>query len=327
MVGFLFASARLNVVEVSTAQTNTSQMVVYEIMKDASIVVFSTFGVNLLLGLCIERKQRNNAFEDFFSNDFLESNNFNDMVPIDKQEKIYKKYQLEQIFNGKNDVCTMADFLQYKLCSNLLDYYYEKCEYHTYCEEIGGLLKKTFVKSIKVSPLDNSSTIKEFEFFSMYTKKIAGKDHLTITSVCLKNDKNSDTIELKENMDYYVKKSEKIDETLKKKNGYNSHCRCYLSENTVTTMLDKDLSLEIRWYCYEDLNDCLSSTYRVKVPCKDFTLEFTAPVNYEVLPNAFGFIDRSQKATNSEQPNIAKIQFDGWIFPDDGAIINLKKNS
>lgn len=325
--GFVFSSAKLNVVEISTMQENVNSVVVYEVIKDISVVLFSTFGVNLLLGICVEKKNKNKAFEEFFSKEFLNSSDFNEMVPVERQKQIYEKYKNKIVLNGNSSVCEMSDFLHERLCDNLVDYYYEKCEYHTSCVIEKGLLKKSFIKDVKIAFLNENPNCEQFEFFSMYTKKIDGKDHLMITGVRLKDDKGKEVKILRENIDYEINKNNKIDETLKLKNGYDSHSRCFLEKDVVNEIIKDNLTLEIKWYCYEKIDDCLCTVYRVKVPCKKFTLEFHAPESFDVLPNAFGFIDRSQGATNGDEHNAAKIEFAGWIFPDDGAIINLKKIS
>ena len=326
-VGFVFSSARLNVVEASTTPpSNMNGIVAYEVIKDASIVFFSTFGVNLLLGICIEKKSTNKAVEEFFSDEFLQSKNFNDMVPFEKQRQIYEKYKNKVVFNNMAPVSEMSNYLQERLCKSLCDYYYEKCDYDTTCVVDKGMLKKVFTKDVKISFLKENPDCEQFEFFSMYTKKINGKEHLKITRVRLKDENGGERRVLKKASDYRVDKTNRIDETLKVKNGYDSYCRCFLEPHVINEIIRDNLSLEINWYCYEMLDDCLCSVYRVKVPCKKFTLDFRAPEDFKVLPNAFGFIDRSQGATNSTEHNVAKIEFAGWIFPDDGAIINLLKN-
>lgn len=293
-------------------------------VKQLTLLITSIIGTEFLLSLALEKRNQNDAFKEFFKEDFINSSIFTEMVPQDKQKIISDKYRLEKIFDNKKVVSEMIDYAQEKLCENLGDFYYEDCSYHVNCSIDKGMFKKSVKKVIQIRSIKGSIEKKKFPLLSVYTEKSSNNvASVEVPVLRMKKANESRYKTLVEGKDYYCEYGE-VEETLKKKNGYD--CKItYILRDKVELFEDKDLCIEVNCVKYSKLDDDLTSVFRVQVPCRKFEINFHAPESYQVKPNAFGYIDHSQKAVNGEEPENVKIRFDKWIFPDDGAIIEVQK--
>lgn len=293
-------------------------------IKQITLLITSIAGTEFLISLALEKKNQNDAFKEFFHKDFINSSLFTDMVPNDKQKIISDKYRMENIFDNKKIVSEMIDYAQEKLCENLGEFYYENCSYHVNCSIDRGMFKKCIKKVIQIRSIKGSVQKQNFPLLSVYTEKFPNDSVLMdVPTLRMKKVNESSYRTLVKDRDYYCEYSE-VEETLKKKNGYD--CRVtYLLRDSVEIIEDRDLCIEVNCVKYSRLDDDLTSVFRVQVPCRKFEITFHAPDSYQVKPNAFGYIDHSQKAINGEELENVNIEFDKWIFPDDGAIIEVSK--
>lgn len=298
--------------------------ILVRIVQQLSLIITSTIGTNFIISLCIEKKNKNDAFQEFFKNDFINSEAFNEMVPKEKQLLISDKYRKEYRLKNNPVLFEMVEYIERKLYNNIDDFYYEKCEQrvHCYIDKETKILTKKVDRLLEIKSYSAPIEKENFKLLSVYTKRINGEigceiKHLYIQKI---GDKKLEKVDVKEES-YQLEKP--IDETLKRKNGYDCLVTYHLRNNV--QLSPKDI-FSVRIIAEVKSAEEYTSVFRLQVPCKKFTLFFDAPPGYKVKPNAFGFIDRAQKAMNSDEASNVNIEFDGWVFQDDGVIITLEEN-
>ena len=68
--------------------TVTKTYYLIKILNDVLVVFFSVFGTNLILTLCVEKKSRNKAFDEFFMDEIISSQSFYEHLQKQDKEKM-----------------------------------------------------------------------------------------------------------------------------------------------------------------------------------------------------------------------------------------------
>ena len=135
---------------VQAENVNLFHLSLLETGKDFSVVLFSTFGVNLLLGLCIEKKNQNKAFEEFFLEDIIKTPQFYDKLPDNEKEKMLEGLELNYYYDDNSVLRKMCNTIREKMIGFAGEYYCSKCQY-----TVNVNVKDDFLK--KISLLTNQS--------------------------------------------------------------------------------------------------------------------------------------------------------------------------
>lgn len=292
-------------------------------VQQLSLLISSIIGTNFIISLALEKENKNNAFQEFFKNDFIDSTEFKNLIPIDRQKRISDNYRNREVFKNNSILAEMSDFIEHRLCKHVGNFYYEKCEQNVSCSLDNFMIKKEINRVLEIKSYQKSCEIEKFLLLSIYTKQINGSLGCEINELKIKktNEANFKTLDIGKYVEINIDNN--IEETLKKKNGYDCLVT-YRLRNPIQLTDENSFIVKISFNVVSFNNDC-TSVFRLQVPCKKYILQFTSPNNYIVKPNAFGFIDRSQQALNNENPCNAKIEFDSWVFPDEGVIIEMQK--
>ena len=156
-------------------------------VKQLTLLITSIIGTEFLLSLALEKHNQNDAFKEFFREDFINSSVFTEMVPRSKQKLISEKYRIEHIFDNKDIILKMMDYAQEKLCENLSDFYYEKCTYYANCSIEKGKFKKDIRKVIHIRSIKGAIHKNKFPLLTVYTKKVENQTLLDEPVVKIKS--------------------------------------------------------------------------------------------------------------------------------------------
>lgn len=315
LVGLILCSSYLNETTVSASQgQETIDMEKYHsiaVLKDIAIVVFSTFGVNLLISFCIEKNGKNKAFEEFFAEEIISAPDFYKSLNFEDKQKMITALELENYYNGsliKKEIC---DHTREKIIENTKNYFFADCFYNVTVEDKTDFFEKTVIYSFSVKPYDRNTTIKDVALAQVTNKKIAGLDIVKINSIQYNG--NDITKKCKAvNLNLNERFGEKKDFDNVTKIVYDE--RIKLSKDGVAKFI---VNLTTR--CPKD---DITSSFKATAPCERFGVSYRINSNkYKVKAYAFGVCKQAENSSAKETPNEANIKFSDWIFTDDGVVV------
>lgn len=319
-VGLVVCSYYINEFTITASQSpENNDLELYKfvsILKDILIVVFSTFGVNLLISFCIERKNQNKAFEEFFTEEIISSPKFYQHLPEKDRQTMLNAMELSEYYNESTMRKRICDNTREKIISNTNDYYYSDCSYNVTVDDKGDYFEKTVVYSISIKPYEQKTTIKDFVLASVTNKKINGLDIVEVKSIQYNgNDITKKCIPL----------DKSIDENFGEKKDFDNITKIvYKDKFTVTEKRAASFMVTLITRCPKD---DITSSFRASVPCERFSVQYKIRSNeYKIKAYAFGVCKKAENSSAKEIPNEATIKFSDWIFTDDGVVVVMCKN-
>lgn len=298
------------------SSTQDDNNIFYKVIRDIAIVVSSTFGVNLLLGLCITKHDKNKAFEEFFHDEIILSPKFYEKLDPEEKMRMLQGLELEFYYNGNSTLRDMCKASREKIISVKEKYYYDNCEYTVKVSDQGSYFEKDIVHNISVMSYTEKATLSNFRIASITNNTIAGMKVCEITGVTLngvdvfKHCKPKETImhnssngqiQEKETALYYNKKL---------------HLSCSKPQNFVIHLTTR---------CPKD---DITSSFRASVPCRSFCVDYTMEHSeipsckkYELVTHTFGCCEHANDFSTAKYPNNAKIKFTNLILKDDGVVV------
>lgn len=311
--GFLISTYKIDIAGLENSDIQPEKIVMYEVVKDVTTVVFSTFGVNLLLGLCIEKKNKNSAFEDFFKDDIIKTHDFYKRLSVDDKEKMLKGLELNHYYNGNDTLREMCKHSREKIIKVNEEYFYESCEYNVTVMDKGTYFEKDIVRSFSVKSYDAKKTIPKFRLATVTNNKIEGLNVCEIVSI------------VKDGKDITSKcKTEEQDVPSNGASAPLNKCSAiyYNDRLHLTNGKSPDFIIRMITRCPKD---DITSTFRVSVPCKNFSIKYNMAVGnrekYKLVTHSFGCCEDAEDFSTERHPGSASIKFKNLIFKDDGAVV------
>ena len=293
-----------------------NEVAILETIINVLTVIISVCGVNLLFSIVIEVNSKNSFISEIMANDVFAAPEFYEYMDKDKKAKIYNA--LEKSMFSKYDIMQeVYKNVRKKLMDDVEDYYYNESSYSVTCSVHDTYIEKNVTSCIKLRSFDSKRVLKNFVLGSFTFKKIENMES------CIINEIEIDGIKLSEND--YTRQSAKISK-LNRQNDYNSSIE-YLYNHDLCLTDDKDVVITIH-YVTRTSKDDISSSFRVKRLCKNFSLFYETKENndYRIVCNAYGFLDDADNSINNQEQSNITIKFSDWIFKYDGAtVIILRK--
>lgn len=292
---------------------------IWTILKDIMTVLTSIFGINLLLSECIERKNKDAAFEEFFVNDILYSPSFYDHLNEIEKKKILHNLEANVYFNNSELKKKMFKSIMDKLVKSRSQYLVENCKFNITCEVKDSFIQKEIIKKVTVKTIEGKNYIDKFPLLNVSSAKVDGLEAVELVYVKI----NGAEINKKKDVDMTKNKNQ---HNMQKKLGYNEIKSLTLKKKLNFNTKDAHNSIEMKYITRVPLND-LSYICRMSTPCKGFSLSFEMKNanSHRVNAYAFGFIDDGKDSLNSDDKSKVNIEFNDWIFPGDGVAISLNK--
>lgn len=287
------------------------------ITKEIMTVATSIFGVNLLLSACVERKNKDSAFEEFFVKDIMYSPKFYDHLDNTEKEKILHNLETNVYFENSEIKKEMFTNIINKLTNENSDYIFAECKFDINCEFKDEFIEKEIIKTVFIKPINNKHQISHFPILNISSAKIDNKESVELVEVKI-NDKK-----INKHKDTATKDYENGN-NIEKKLGYDNIQKLTLKKKLKFNSKYAYNKIEIKYITRVPLND-LSYICRMATPCKKFSLTFEIKNNdnYRVNAYAFGFIDDGKDSVNHDDINKVNVEFKDWIFPSDGVAISL----
>lgn len=312
-VTFIIASYNINFDIVVPDSLSNFEMACFEMLKDAATVVFSTFGVNLLLGICIERKNKNKLYEEFFVDEVIKTREFYKRLSSEDKEKMLRGLELEHYYDGNNILREMCKNSRERIIKVKEKYFYENCEYIVTVTDKGSYFEKDIVRHVTVKSYEDKVTLTNFRLASVINNKIDGLNVCEITSIT-------------HNGTQILGKCKPVDEEFEQ-NGESS----VINKRTIIYYDDK-LHLtnsKAQKFTVRMITRCpkddITSSFRASVPCRRFSVSYAMnPKNektYKLVAHTFGCCENAEDFSTVKHPSSASITFENLIYRDDGVVI------
>lgn len=289
---------------------------ILETLLNISTILISVCGINLLFSIIIEVKSKNALINEIIANDVISSPEFYGNMEDEKKLAMYNALE-SSLFSKYNTVQDMYKSLRQKLQDNISDYYYNECSYSVTCSIQNSFIEKKVSSCIKLRSFEKKKALKDFVLGSFVSKKINGFESCEIDSIKINGNALSDK-------DY--KKVYAEINNLNKQNAYDESIK-YIYSHKLNLTDDKDTEISMH-YVTRTATDDITSTFRVRCPCKNFSLfyEIKEHDDFRIVCNAYGFLDDADNSTNNQENSNITIKFSDWIFNYDGVtVIILRK--
>ncbi|MDO5151257.1 MAG: hypothetical protein Q4D76_17985, partial [Oscillospiraceae bacterium] len=145
------------------------------------------------------------------------------------------------------------------------------------------------------------------------SKKIDGMDSYEIVSFEIDGKK----VDLKQNVQKKSIRASNLDE----QNEYDMNIQ-YVYNKMLKVEKSKPKTVVVKCKT-RTARDDISSTFRVKKPCKNFSLVYSIKQHdkYRLGVDAFGFLDDADESANNISDSNINITFNDWIFKYDGVVV------
>lgn len=310
ILGYLLCNLQINIKE----GASSNEIAIYKTIKDILLVIISVTGVNLLSSVLIEVKSKNNYLSDIITNDVIASPEFYNNMKNENKNKMYNA--LEQSLYFKSEIAhEMYTGIRDKLIANLGDYYYTECSYSVTCNIFDTYIEKQVTRKTCIRSYEDIKNQKNFLISGFSSKKINGVEPYEINSIEINGEKIKD-IDIEK-----VQGKDKCN--LDEQNDYN-YSVDYIYKKNLSFEKHKDTVIIMK-YVTRTSNDDKMSTFRVKCPCKKFTLFYSIKQHekYRLAVNAYGFLDDSDNSNNNSSKSDITITFNDWIYKYDGVTVAI----
>ena len=284
----------------------------YETAKSVLVIVISTIGVNLLSGLLIEVRTKNNYLQEIMTDDVVGSPAFYDNMSDEVREKMYEA--LEASMFSKNKMSSQIyRHVREKLNEEDDTYYYTKCSYSVTCTVYDNYIEKAVTRTTHIRSYEDRITLEDYNVIGYSSKKINGMDSFQKDSLCINGKKIPDS-----DCEERPRKEEK---NLYVQNEYN-YSIDYVYKKKLEITSEKDTIIDMKYVTRTSIDDKMS-TFRVARPCKEFKLYYTVNQHdkFRLVGSAYGFLDNADDSNNNSSTSNLTIEFSDWIFKHDGATV------
>lgn len=307
---------------VPEAETNK---IILEIVTNFLVVLISVLSTSILSIPLIEVREKNSLCEQMLKDDVLRTPQFfNSLTESQKKDMLQA---LESALHFDFDILkgSMYASIRSKINSSFETdncVYLASCEYKVRCFIENESIRKTILKKLTLCTTKPTS-ISEFPLCSMSFSETESKNPLQISYLVVDDhicsiDTEVGTI-VTEN-----------DHPLSQKSGYTITRKHYY-KNPLKLSEKKSTVIEVQYTTIVPKND-KSYICRVSTPCQKFKFEFYLEGEnrnqYRISLCAFGFIDNGRGTPNlhDDTPS-ASIEFNDWIFPQDGVAVTILEKS
>ena len=301
---------------------NLNKKTFFQTLGDISLIIFSCTGVSFLAGMLIEKNSKNDLYNDILTEDLLTNETF--VNSIDKEKQIILLSTLEKInYFDQNDVFPkMLTSIRNKIHDFDNDYYFTYQAIDVNCSIKSDCIEKNIIRTFKLRSYENTCCISDYMIGKCDSTKFTdGKKNYELLSLKI----NGETIKICEENVKFV--AEKIDDLYQRNCNFTINSK-YILKMPLELRNNADTVIEIRYITRVPKED-KSYSVRVSKACKKFVFEFNI-VNqepYNIYSQAYGFYDNATETNAGARENRIKYEFNDWIFPKDGVIVNFSERS
>lgn len=298
---------------------NNDCNVILKTIKDIFVIVATTFGVSLLIGTLIEKKTKNDLYMEIVR-DTIESKEFNARLTSEEKQILCDKFTKLNKCQNIKVIFDMYKSIENKFCNIDIKkepFYLNRCTYDISCDMKSGYIEKTYVKSLYLRSYNNRETIECLRLGSFRSVKYGDLSSHEKKSLYIDGKKIS--------IDKVVIQPDKQEYSgLEHQHGYNE-ALCAMYCDNINLYSDKDTCIAYQYISRTSIKD-FTTIVRCAYPCKSFVAKFHINGDKnKITCSAFGFIDDGKKSPNNDHENDISVEFNEWIFPEDGIVFTIVK--
>lgn len=289
--------------------------------KEVALVLFSAFGFNLIVGIFVKKKDNNDLYKQFISEDLLCDKEFIATLPdsvISKIQNAYDSLNYPVESQAYKDMCISASK---KINEKKYEYYYKQMAVNIDCEMQSDCIIKNISKTIEIMPFKKTYKIKNFTIASTISNNVLSDEKtLEIEKVTIDNR----TIDVNKDLNFHIKD---VVNKHQKRSNFNKELK-YSLKKPIELTSQKSTKVQIDYVTRTSLND---KTYfgHLVTPCKKFDFEFSFKPSqndkYTLYSKAFGFLENADETPISNDRYIVKYNFSNWCYLHNGVAIFIDK--
>lgn len=290
------------------------------IVRDILLSVLSIISTTLLTSIFIEKNRKNVDYTELIANDVLASPEFYNNLTEENKEKMYNALEQNMFLKDrvKNNIYQVC---RNKINANPIKYYYNELQMCVSYFDFGTYSEKRISRVMKIRSYNGKLKENKLFLFSYQLSPTEKIKNFEIISACIGEENKALVL----GKDIIVEASDTTN-IFWNKRGYKQNYDIFLNKD-ITLYDNEDLIIMVE-YVSRVTDEDMSSGFGVRVPCKNFTFNFTAPPEYLVFAHPYCFLNSEANSPNSDYPNIVSLSFNNWLLPGEGVAISVaKKNS
>lgn len=288
----------------------------YYVVRDIFLVITTILLSTLLTSMLVETRTKNELYYNAIFDDVVSNPFFYRSLSPETKRSMLNTLEKELLFSGSKQISQMYESIQQKLSQEVYtQYYFSECNYHIIwvVNEEEGTITKYINRTTKIRSYEDKCPISSFRAVRWSGIRMNGCFTLEYVKV---NGK-----QLHESQ--YNLSSASID-AVPINNQYTVSYNCTFSQE-IELHADQDTVISVSYTTKVPLSDstyvCLS-----RVPCKRFSVDATVRgSSYKLAAAAFGFLDSAQNSPPCVNDQEVRIEFDDWVFSQDGVTITMSK--
>lgn len=305
---------------------NEKYFYLIKIFKDILLIVVSVFGTSVISTFLIDVKSKNQMHKEIISDEVLNAETYYNCMSDSKKKEISNYLESMLYFNGNKILTSMDEELKNKIrLFKNQEYFFSSYTAIINCTIDGDKIIKKINKTMFVRSYDDNYNLKDFELARNVCDSENGKygiDESTL-SVSIEDitlDKNS-----------YCRRDDEKEDSIEKKSGYTNKV-VYRLKEPLELYSTKDKKVVVEYDTSVSIKDVFSGI-RLPVACKNTNFQFhlnstnNEHERYKLVPCGFGFNNTGSDTPNNigDHYNV-NIQFNEWIFPNDGWIVVIQES-
>lgn len=295
--------------------------IIYKTMRDILVVLSSTFGASMLIGIVVTKRDNNNMYEDFVTNELIVSSAFLDKLTPKNKEKIlaYIDKKNRKTYPDSSDYIDMISHINEKGRNLSSSMYYSDLSIEIDCEIKDNYIKKVVTRKMKLRTFKKEERLRKFVIDTHSCEKVENKKSYEIEYLDLvKSTGRISLVSMVKSIPIDISRMES------KYCNYNNKIK---NELNYTLLLHdtEDTVLEYKYITRVPLSD-KSYTSRLKYPAKNFDFKFSIEGGGEhrIYSQAFGYMNDATNSYISPGPNSINYSFDEWLFEYDGVAVSFE---
>ncbi len=279
--------------------------------KSVVIVLTSIIGTTLITGFLIEKKSRN----EIFTETFLDELAFSGQEHEKNRKKLLALLERDFYFGGSRKKQEIYESIIQRRDKALQNYYLTKSEHQITCTIHPDRIEKEIVRVIWLRSYEETYVEKNFVLAGQV---VSPYSTLTIQEVIINGEARSPS-------DYECMEDSKSVGSLDQKNAYLKR-RSYYCKQPLHLSNRRDTKIIVKYKTTVPPDD-FTYSLRVRQPCKEYRLDFHIVDSQGrdccLSAHAFGFCEDAINTPNDSDPNRVIIQFEDWIFFNDGICVSF----
>lgn len=305
----------------NTDINNLKKKTFFQTLGDVSLIFFSCTGVSFLIGILVEKNSKNDLYNDVLTEDLLTNEKFVNSIDKEKQIALLKTLEKINYFDQNNLFPEMLTSIRNKIHDFDNDYYFTYQAIDVNCSIKSDYIEKNIIRTFKLRSYENTCCINDYMIGKCGSATFEDeKKNYELLSLRI----DGEVIDCAKSVEYV---EEEIDDSYQNNCNFTRNSK-YILKVPLNLKCNEDTIIKIKYITRVPKED-RSYSVRVSKACKKFDFEFNIvnQESYNIYSQAYGFYDNATETHAGARENRIKYEFNDWIFPEDGVIVNFSERS